>query len=87
VVQAIQSEKEIYYGDSKKKHLPPFLDQNPGITTKIKQYCKENSGELSVEFLFKYLHNAIIPKMVHYTFGKQREELGEEQYQERLDYC
>jgi hypothetical protein len=35
VAQAIQSEKEIYNGDSKKKQLPPFLDQNPDITTKI----------------------------------------------------
>ena len=67
-----------------KKNLPPFLDQNPDITTKIKQYCKENLGELSVEFLFEYLHNTIIPKMVHDTFEKQREGLGEEQYQEKV---
>ncbi len=37
-----------------------------------------------MEFLFEYLHNTIIPKMVHDTFGKQREELGEEQYQEKV---
>jgi hypothetical protein len=67
-----------------KKHLPPFLDQTPDITTKIKQYCKENLGKLSVDFLFEYLHNTIIPKMIYDTFGKQREEFGEEQYQEKV---
>jgi hypothetical protein len=37
-----------------------------------------------VECLFEYPHNTIIPKMVHGTFGKQREKLGEEQYQEKV---
>jgi hypothetical protein len=55
-----------------------FLIKTPDITTKFKQYCKENLSELSVEFLFECLHNTIVQKMVHDTFGGHREELGEQ---------
>jgi hypothetical protein len=58
-----------------KKHLQPLLDQNPEITTKIKRYCEENLGELSVEFFFEYLHNTITPKMVHSTLESREKAL------------
>ena len=67
-----------------RNRLPPFLEQNQDITTTIKQYCKEHLGELSVEFVFDYLHHTILPKFVKEIYGDSRDELGEEKYQEVL---
>jgi hypothetical protein len=64
------------------KKLPPFLEQNQDITATIKQYCKEHSSELSVEFLLDYLHKTIIPTMVKDIYGKGKDEMSEEEYAE-----
>ena len=45
-----------------KKELPPFLQQNPELCTTIKGYCRENLGDLFIEFLFEYLHKTIRPQ-------------------------
>jgi hypothetical protein len=68
----------------KKNQLPPFLEHNQDITTSIKQYCKEHLGELSVEFVYEYLHHTILPNLVREINGSSREELGEQKYQEVL---
>jgi len=68
----------------KKTQLPPFLEHNQDITTSIKQYCKEHFGELSVEFVYEYLHHTILPNLVREINGSSREELGEQKYQEVL---
>jgi len=67
-----------------KNQLPPFLEHNQDITTSIKQYYKEHLGELSVEFVYEYLHHTILPNLVREINGSSREELGEQKYQEVL---
>mmetsp|Transcript_16955 Transcript_16955/g.24142 ORF Transcript_16955/g.24142 Transcript_16955/m.24142 type:complete len:146 (+) Transcript_16955:363-800(+) len=47
-----------------KKQLPPFLQQNPDICTTIKRYGKEHLAELSIEFIFNYVHDTILPKLL-----------------------
>jgi hypothetical protein len=83
VVQKVQSKKEIHHAH-KKNQLPPFLEQNQDVTATIKQYCKEHLGELSVEFVFDYLHHTILPNLVKDIYGSSKEELGDEKYQEAL---
>ena len=67
-----------------KKQLPPFLEHNQDITISIKQYSKEHLGELSVEFVYEYLHHTILLNLVREINGSSREELGEQKYQEVL---
>jgi hypothetical protein len=57
------------------------LEHNQDITATIKQYCKENLAELSVEFLFDYIHHTIIPKMVSNAYKQTKDEMGEEEYE------
>ncbi len=83
MVQKVQSKKEIYHAH-KKNQLPPFLEQNQDVTATIKQYCKEHLGELSVEFVFDYLHHTILPNLVKDIYGSSKEELGDKKYQEAL---
>ena len=43
--------------------MPPFLQQNQDTTLAIKQYACEHLHELSVELLFEYIHDVVLPKL------------------------
>jgi hypothetical protein len=60
----------------RKHRLPMFLDLNPGAKDSIKQYCKEHLQELSVELVFEYIHDELIPAMVKdkYNVGSDHHE-------------
>ena len=67
-----------------KKELPPFLQQNPELCTTIKEYCRENLGDLSIEFLFQYLHKTILPQLVEAETKVRKDDMEEEEYQKEL---
>jgi len=67
-----------------RKDLPPFLQMNPEICATIKQYAREHLAELSIEFLFEYVHSNILPQLVVDFVGQSKEELGEERYNNEL---
>jgi hypothetical protein len=60
-----------------KKDLPPFLMMNPEICSTIKQYAREHLPELSIEFLFDYVHHTTLPQLVSDTIGRNKDEMGE----------
>jgi hypothetical protein len=67
-----------------KKELPPFLQQNPELCTTIKEYCRENLGDLSIEFLFQYLHKTTLPQLVEAETKVRKDDMEEEEYQKEL---
>ena len=44
--------------------LPPFLCDNPDICQKVKAYMREKLASLSIELVFDYFHDIILPKLV-----------------------
>lgn len=52
--------------------LHPFLERIK-ISLTIEQYCKETLARLSYEFVFGYLHNAILLKFLQDMIGEKRE--------------
>jgi hypothetical protein len=55
------------------------------ISSLTKQYTREHLPELSIEFLFDYVHHTNLPQLVSSdTTGSSKEEMGEEQYKIEL---
>ena len=56
------------------KDLPPFLHANPNICMNIQRYGNENLDALSIEMLSEYIHDKVLPALVHSTFNEAVEE-------------
>jgi hypothetical protein len=53
--------------------LPPFLERNPELVLKIKEYIREHLSELSSEMLCEHLHNNVLPVLVKEETGVEKD--------------
>ena len=60
----------ILWGDT----LPPSLKQNKDVCTAMQQYAREHLSELSVELMYEYLDESVLPKMVKEWTGIEKGE-------------
>ena len=67
------------------KDLPPFLHANPNICMNIQRYANENLDALSIEMLSEYIHDKVLPALVHSTFNEPVEEEEEQSVSVALD--
>ena len=68
------------------KDLPPFLHANPNICMNIQRYANENLDALSIEMLSEYIHDKVLPALVHSTFNEPVEEDEEQSVSVGLDW-
>ncbi len=57
---------------------------HPWPCTATKQCARKQLVELSVEFLFEYVHNNILPKVGVDVVGNSKEELRKERYRTEI---
>jgi hypothetical protein len=62
------------------KRLTSISTNEPRDLHNNQQYAREHLAELSIEFLFEYVHSKILPQLVADLVGQSKEELGEERY-------
>ena len=58
----------------------------PEICATIKQYAREHLADLSIEFLFEYVNNSILPQLVVDVVEQSKEELDEERYKKLYNH-
>ncbi len=63
-----------------------FSDLNMDEKEKIQQYAKEHLHELSIELMSEYIHETVIPIMVHEIFAVKSEDKQYEAALQRM-YC
>jgi len=78
--QNFRRNRKLIVNCTSKHNLPPFLQQNTDVCTKIVQYAKENLSQLSVEFLLEYLHDVVLPQMVKERHGIDKNNVSDEIY-------
>ena len=67
------------------KDLPPFLHANPNICMNIQRHGKENLDALSIEMLSEYIHDKVLPALLHSTFNEPVEEEEKQSVSDALD--
>ena len=62
------------YLTESKLNLPHFLSEHPEVCLKVQQYARENLGEMSIELMWEYFHDTVLPKLVKEKFKVSKDD-------------